>query len=256
MSKKHFVLSILVAAVLALLPVLAQAHYPWLNMQRYQLQENKTANLTIGWGHVFPHDEFLKQDRVEELYILAPDGSKIEIEAKSELEFASAKPLEPGSYLVVGKPKSRHWTRTATGGFPQPKTGLDNVISCSFSVNTMKAVLNVGDSSENVDRIVGHPLEIVPLVNPTTLRAGDYLPIRILLNGEPYHGFFNATYAGFSTEPDVFAYTARTNADGNGRLRILSQGIWLIYVEHQEPYHDLAVCDTRTYRGVLTFLVD
>ncbi|WP_031387185.1 DUF4198 domain-containing protein [Desulfonatronum thiodismutans] len=256
MNRKLLAWPALVAAALIFLPILAQAHYPWLNMQQYQLPENRTANLTIGWGHAFPYDGFMKQDRVEDLYILAPSGTKVDVEAKSELEFASVNPLESGAYLVVGQPKGGYWTRTATGGRSQPKSGLDNVIGCSFSVNTMKAVLNVGDADGNVDAVVGHPLEIVPLANPATLKTGGYLPIRVLLNDEPYNGFFNATYAGFSSESDVFAYTARTNADGEGRLRILNRGIWLIKVEHQEAYPDPGVCDTRTYRGVLTFEVD
>ncbi|GAB6057560.1 DUF4198 domain-containing protein [Desulfonatronum parangueonense] len=256
MSRKFIMLPILAAAVLVLLPVLAQAHYPWINMQRYQALPNSPVNLTIGWGHAFPYDEFLKQDRVEELYILAPGGTKIEIEAKSDLEFASVRPLRTGSYLVVGQPKSGYRTRTTTGYARGSKAGLDNAISCSISFNGMKSILNVGDADGNVDTVVGHPLEIVPLVNPATLKVNDYLPIRVMLNGEPYDGFFYATYAGFSTEEDVFAYTARTNANGEGRLRILSQGIWLIYVEQEGPYPDADVCDTRTFRGVLTFQVD
>ncbi|PTN38768.1 DUF4198 domain-containing protein [Desulfonatronum sp. SC1] len=256
MTKRRTAFSVSALVFLISLPVLCLAHYPWINMQRYQVQQNSPVNLTIGWGHAFPYDDFLKQDRLEELYLLAPDGTKVDIEAKSDLEFASVRPLRAGSYLVVGQPKSGYRTRTTTGYARRSKAELDNAISCSISFNGMKSVLNVGDADGNVDTVVGHPLEIVPLVNPETLKVNDYLPIRVVLNGEPFNGFFNATYAGFSTEEDVFAYTARTNTNGEGRLRILNQGIWLIYVEHQEPYPDLDMCDTRSYRGVLTFQVD
>ncbi|GAB6058508.1 DUF4198 domain-containing protein [Desulfonatronum parangueonense] len=256
MNGRNVFASAVMLVLLACLPGTGLAHYPWINMQRYQIQEDRPANLTIGWGHAFPYDGFMGRDRVEELYILAPDGSKVEIDAKSELEFVSAQPLGAGAYLVSGEAVAGYRTRTTTGFVRESKAGLDNAINCSISFNTMKAVLNVGDAVGNVDAVVGHPFEIVPLANPATLKTGDYLPIRVLLNGEPYSGFFNATYAGFSSEPDVFAYTARTNAEGEGRLRILNRGIWLIKVEHQEPYPDLDVCDTRTYRGVLTFEVD
>ena len=256
MTKKSTALSMSALVFLLCLPALVLAHYPWINMQNYQAREGRPANLTIGWGHAFPYDGFMKQDRIEELYILAPDGSKIEIEAASDLEFASTQPLGAGSYLVSGEAVSGYRTRTTTGYVRESKAGLDNAISCSISSNTMKAVFNVGNAEENVNTVVGHPMEILPLANPATLKVGDYLPIRVLLNGEPYNGFFNATYAGFSSESDVFAYTAKTNAEGEGRLRILNRGIWLIRVEHQEPYPDLDVCDTRTYRGVLTFEVD
>ncbi|TVR01247.1 MAG: DUF4198 domain-containing protein [Desulfovibrionales bacterium] len=256
MFKKPLFFSTVLLTLVATLPVLCMAHYPWINMQSYQAREGRPANLTIGWGHVFPMDGFMSQDRIEELVILTPDGSKTEVEAKSDLEFASATSLAAGSHLVFGQPKSGYWTRTATGGRRQSKEDLDNVLGCSFSVNTMKAVLNVGDAVGAVDHAVGHPLEIIPMANPGTLRVGDYLPIRILLSGKPYSGFFHATHEGFSSQSDVFAYTARTDADGNGRLRLLNRGRWLVKVEHQEDYPDSNICDIRTYRGTLTFGVD
>jgi hypothetical protein len=184
--------------------------------------------------------------------------------------------LNAGHILIAGQPFAGYRTRTDTGYVRQPKTGLDNAIDCSITVNTMKSVLNVGDMGgalggtgshprnmksfckfgKRVDKIVGHPLEIVPLINPIALKVNDYLPFQVLQDGQPYTGFFTATYAGFSSEDDVFAYTAQTDEEGNGRLRILSRGIWLIKVESQEPYPDTSVCDTRKYRAVLTFHVD
>lgn len=254
--KKNLLFSVIAVSIVLIFPVICRAHYPWLNLRQYTLEKSGTINLTIGWGHIFPGDGLMDSDRVDELYIIFSDGSRIDVEAKSEQEFASVLPVEKGAGMVAGQTKGGYWTRTTRGGHSRSKIGLESVIGCSFSVNTMKALFDVGSAGGKVDMVVGHPLEIIPLVNPATLEINDYMPIRILLNGKAFKGTFNATYAGFSMEENAFAYTAETNAEGHGRLPILSSGIWMIKVEHQEPYPDTEVCDTRTYRALLTFQVD
>jgi len=87
---------------------------------------------------------------------------------------------------------------------------------------SMKAILSVGEEQGAVDSKVGHPLEIIPMANPAELSAGDYLPIQLLLHGKPYKGKIFATYMGFSTEKDVFAYTSKTDRQGRGQVSVSS----------------------------------
>lgn len=257
MKKKCLALLSATVFVLVLAHGMAHAHFSWLNIQRYMMQENSNVALTAGWGHLFPFDGFLVQDHVEDLFVLAPDDSKIAMKATSELEFASEAPLaKAGTHIVAGQRKTGFYTKTTNGGMRQSKIGLDNVISCSLSTNSMKAIVTVGVAGGKADATVGHPLEIAPLADPANLKIGDYLPLRVLLNGQPHSTSFNATYAGFSMEPNVYAYAAKTDDEGKGRLRILAPGMWLIRVEYQEPYHDLNECDVRTYVATLTFQID
>lgn len=252
--KIRFISSVII--LLLSLPVYALAHYPWINLQKYNLAADKEAKLTIGWGHTFPYEGFMNPDRLDEIFIFGADNAKISLNVENTLEFVSASSLKTGSYVVGAKSKSGYHTRTTQGSKRQSKEGLDGVISCSYSSNSMKSVLNVGQAAEKVDQVVGHPLEIIPLANPAALKVGDYLPIRVLLEGKPYEGYFYATYAGFSTRAEVFAYAAETDGGGQGELRILHPGTWLIKVEHKESYPDLNVCDTRVYRAALTFQID
>ncbi len=174
----------------------------------------------------------------------------------SELEFEPENNLsKPGSYIVAAKRKTGFYTKTTQGGKRQSKKGLSNVISCSLSHMSMKAILSVGEEQGAVDSKVGHPLEIIPMANPAELSAGDYLPIQLLLHGKPYKGKIFATYMGFSTEKDVFAYTSKTDRQGRGKIRILQPGIWLIKAEHIEPYPNQDECDVEKFIATLTLEV-
>jgi uncharacterized GH25 family protein len=235
----------------------ARAHFPWINLEDGLIETGQTLGWTIGWGHRFPLAGFMAKDEVEEMAILGPNGAgKKTAASNSELQFKSAEALsQPGAYIVAVTRKAGFYTKTTEGGKRQSKKGLQNVIKCSRSHSCMKAIANVGQSDGKVDTTVGHPIEIIPLANPADLRPGDYLPIRVLLKGQPFSTTFHATYSGFSNENGVFAYTANTDKKGLGKLRILAPGAWLIKVDYEEPFKDPKECDVESYLGTLTFEV-
>jgi len=234
----------------------AQAHFPWVNLADYTPVTGKTMKMTIGWGHNYPLGGFLKNEDLEDIFILDPDGGKTDVASASKLEFQTKESLtRPGAYIIAAKRKTGFYTKTTEGGRRQNKKGLKNVIRCSHSQMCAKAVVNVGDGKGRVDARVGHPLEIIPLKNPVELKAGDYLPVQVLLHGKPYNDKIFATYMGFSTDKDVFAYTSKTDRQGRARIRILQPGVWLIKAEHTQPYPDQDVCDVESFIATLTLEV-
>ncbi len=55
-------------------------------------------------------------------------------------------------------------------------------------VMTGKAIVAVGDAREGLSLAMGHPLEILPLNNPCSLRVGDKITLRIVFKGKPIGG--------------------------------------------------------------------
>ncbi len=235
----------------------ARAHFPWINLEDGSISANKNVKWTIGWGHRFPVAGFMKAADVEEMRVVGPDGgASAKAVSTSDLEFQSEEGLaQPGAYLVAVKRTASFYTKTTEGSKRQSKVGLENVLNCSRSNSFMKAVANVESDGGKVDTVVGHAMEIVPLANPASLRVGDYLPFRVLLKGKPHSTEFSATYGGFSTENGVYAYSAATDKEGFGKVRILSQGAWLIKVDFKEPFADLKECDEESYLATLAFEV-
>ncbi|RLB13263.1 MAG: hypothetical protein DRG63_10530 [Deltaproteobacteria bacterium] len=234
----------------------AYAHYPWINLSDYTPESGEALRMTIGWGHRYPLDGFLKSDVLESIYILGPGGEKRTVSSSSEMEFQSEEIISrPGAYIVAAKRKAGFYTKTTQGGKRCSKKGLKNVIKCFHSHMCMKAVLNVGEGKGKVDVRIGHPMEIIPLANPADLRAGDYLPVQVLLKSKPFKGMIYATYVGFSTEKNTFAYTTTTNKEGKGKIKILHSGVWMIKASHELPYPDQSECDVESFVATLTFEV-
>ena len=230
------------------------AHYPWININDYTPETGSTLKLTIGWGHKYPLAGFLKSDSLENLKITGPGKTNPNLTFVSDLEIESEESiLEPGSYIVAAKRKAGFYSKTTEGGKRSSKKNLKNVIRCYFSHMCMKAVVNVGEGEGKVDVKIGHPIEIIPLKNPIDLRAGDYMPVQVICNGKPFKGNIYATFAGFSTEKDTFAYSTKTDKKGYGKIKILQSGVWLIKANLEEPYPDQNECDIESFIATLTF---
>lgn len=232
-----------------------QAHFPWLLLEDGAISADTPLKWVIGYGHRFPLSGFMNGDEVEEAVILGPGTEdKTVVTALSGIEFTSPSPLKKeGGYVLAMKRKSTFFTKTTEGYKRQPKTGLKNVLSSGYYHSYMKAVANVGEVGGKVDTVVGHDLEILPLVNPLALGPGDDLPIKVLLRGKPFKTEFLATYGGFSTENNVYAYAASTDKHGMGKIRILASGAWLIKVNYKEPYKDPEMCDVENFLATCTF---
>jgi uncharacterized GH25 family protein len=230
------------------------AHYPWINITDYTPEAGSILEMTIGWGHTYPLAGFLKKDSVESLKIMGHGKTNPKLTFVSDLEIESEESIsEPGAYIIAATRKAGFYTKTTQGGKRCSKKNLKNVISCSFSHMCMKAIVNVGEKTGNVDVNAGHPMEIIPLKNPIELRAGDYMPVQVLCNGKPFQGDIFATFAGFSTEKGAFAYACKTDKQGKGKIKILQPGVWMIKASHEEPYADKTECDMESFVATLTF---
>jgi len=248
---------ILFGLLLTLFATPVHAHYPWINASDYTPETGSSLKMTLGWGHAYPLAGFLKKEAVETLEIAGPGKIAPELVFASDLEIESKDSLTaPGAYIVAATRKAGFYTKTTQGGKQASKKNLKKVIKCSLSHMCMKAIVNVGEGTGKVDTRIGHPMEIIPLKNPGQLRAGEYLPVQVLYNGTPFKGHIFATFAGFSTEKETFAYATKTDKSGRAKIRILQPGVWLIKASHEQAYPDLTECDVESFIATLTFEVN
>jgi uncharacterized GH25 family protein len=213
--------------------------------------------MTLGYDHHLPARGFMDKKDLEEIYILDQEGKKLGIKGYSDVEFKGEKPLKKkGTYIIVAEKKGGFFTKT-TEGYKRghTKEGLKNVISCTYSAKYSKAVVNVGEAGGSTfSKVLGQDLEIVPLKDPGTLAQGDYLPIKIMFKGKPLSSSqVFATYVGFSTEKNTFAYVTKTDKMGKAKIKMLQSGVWLVTTSHTEHYPDPKKCDKYKFSSTLTF---
>ena len=256
-AKQLSVLVFFLTLILQVTCYQADAHDMWLEVRDYTPQVGEEITLTLGYGHYLPTRTFMDKKDLEEIYVLDQEGNKIGIKAYSDVEFKGEKTLKKeGTYLIAAKKKGGFFTKT-TEGYKRghSKKGLKNIIKCTYSEKYSKAVVNVEEAGGTAfSRVLGHDLEIVPMADPGALAQGDYLPIKVMLKGKPLssnHVF--ATYVGFSTEKNTFAYATKTDKKGIAKIKMLESGVWLITTSHTEHYPDPKECDQYKFASSLTF---
>jgi len=255
--QKATVLAVSLGILLFVFTAKCLAHYPWIQMDSFHPEAGENLELTIGFGHHFPSlASFLNHKRVQNIAIYNHQKQEFPMQNPSKFHFISRNKLNKGSYIVSSFAPN-FFTKTTSGYKRRSKEGLNNVIECEQNNWCMKSIVNIGNSQEDVDIKVGHPIEIIPLKNPLALERGESLPIRVILNGKPLQEEkVRATYMGFTSGEKEFAQTVKTDEKGRAEIELTNRGIWLIRAYSKSPYPDPKVCDIKEYIASLTFRVE
>lgn len=111
--------------------------------------------------------------------------------------------------------------REAWMALPEPRRWREN------TVKQAKTFVRVGEPAAD-ERAWAEPLglalEIVPERDPTILKEGDALPVRVWRNGKPLAGFVLAYISAGETREHV----AVTDADGRATATLDTRGAWLV----------------------------
>ena len=118
----------------------------------------------------------------------------------------------------------------------------------------LKAILQVGDAPDDTPtKPVGQVLEIVPEVNPYRLKAGDELPVRVLLDGKPLAGA--AVTAHHRAGDALTTVSAVTSAEGKASFKLTKAGPWLVRLVHMRRCAADPAADWESYWAAVTFAV-
>jgi uncharacterized GH25 family protein len=216
------------------------------------------VTVEIGWGHAFPkNDVNLSEDRhdsLQSIRALDPEGNPIKLVAAT-LDRYSFKPTKQGIYQVMATLKAGFFSKTPDGFQFGTKKEVKDAVSCNHYDMRAKALIPVGKSKLVHDQHTDAPLEIVAMRSTGELKTGDILPVKVLLNNKALAGGeVQATYAGFSDDPDAFAVSEKTDDLGIANIKIKQPGLWIVTVRHKMPYADQQVCDNEVFRYSLTFM--
>ncbi|NLL36778.1 MAG: DUF4198 domain-containing protein [Fretibacterium sp.] len=228
----------------------------------------------IGYGHDFPNPEPIAEDRTqlfEPLKLITPEGATEMAQTGSDnFHYEVKAELKKGDYLVCGDYKPTFWANGPEGWRQADRSKykeLTKVDATRVQESAMlaKLILNVdgADSTNVITKPVGQRLEIVPQVNPATVKPGGRFPVKVLLDGEPVKTTdVRAVYAGFGSpfrEKDPAknyqAFVGRTDLEGIVEIIPLKAGFWNAYVKVSIPYADKAVADETSLTARLTFTI-
>jgi uncharacterized GH25 family protein len=292
MNRRKKLVSSLCALTLLLAASSAFAHSLWLNPSDHFPRVGDTVDIGIGWGHKFTesrvHEE-VKETTVEEITALDPDGRAVTLERASAALYR-LKVEKPGAYLVAARIKPGVFTMTPEGRKWANKKEVESPGKCTAFHIAAKTVLVVGGSDRNLGGLMNQPLELVPLTDPSKLKRGTALPVKVLFEGKPAAGMpVRATYAGHeppegsgaAQQPGQqvqagkggkeegaakaeeghrgggmrYPVEAVTDAQGQAVIPVDREGYWMITVSHKPAHPDPETCDEYMYNHAFTFQV-
>ncbi|WP_027183905.1 DUF4198 domain-containing protein [Desulfovibrio inopinatus] len=235
----------------------AFAHDFWVNAET---AKDQVIKVDIGYGHDFPNPESIPEKRVhlfEAPTFVTPAGEVALKQSGENYAYQGMFDAKPGSYLALGTYRPTFWSKGPRGWAMEDRTQMKDAELCEHVSMYAKNILNVGDSSENtfIGKPVGQGLEIIPLVNPATVKPGGKFPIQILVNGKPAKTVeVTATFGGFS-DKESKAFYGHTGLDGKIDIIPLKAGYWMVEAEYKEKYKDESVCDDTYLLSTLTFSI-
>ncbi len=228
------------------------AHDFWLAASRWHAEPGASVTVTANVGERFPvPTAYTDPSRIEAIELVGPSRrgrlSPLFRREGDSLALTLDLPKAAATYMVVMVVKPR-FIEIPAPDFTTYLTheGLDWVIAerqrrgesgapgRERYARYAKLLVRAGDGpGEHVTRPLGLPAELVPLTDPTRLRRGDVLAVRLLADGQPVRGaLVGAIDAGSTGAPDDWPLRARTDAEGLVRFRLEAPGPWLVRSVH------------------------
>ncbi|MBD8905294.1 DUF4198 domain-containing protein [Methylorubrum zatmanii] len=229
----------LVAAFLAW-TVPATAHDLWLAPGQ--------GGVHVLYGH--PHEpEMPSAAKLMSLTAYEASGTKA-LAAKAEAGVLRA--AYQGDALVAAAYDNGYWVRLEDGTYRNAsKRVLPLATKSLWSMKFAKAALG---AAAPWDRVVGHPLEIVPLEDPAT--ASGTIRVKVLFEGRPLASASVVATDGVNFKSEADQARATTDAEGIARVPLRSAGPQVLAASHHvRPSQTPQLADTDAYSATFAFTI-
>jgi uncharacterized GH25 family protein len=251
----------LIAAVcLTTAPLFAHDTWVQTNTNLVKTGNGVFVDLMLG-NHGNDHRDFKLASKITldnaELRVHAPNGSKYDLKERlidvgytPKEGFWSGKfvPAEPGLYLV------EHFRDAIANHGGKPSRSIKSGKTC-FVVS--QKLDEVPEENPGFDKILGHPLEIVPEANPVT-PMGPEIPIRvkILFRGKPLPEARVSFIPRGVTLAEGFdeRYERKTNDNGRAAYAPKEGNYYLVVVHHKTDEKGEGY-ESTSYSATLTVFV-
>lgn len=233
------------AALVAVSAAALGAHDLFIKMDSYFLASGMPVSIPVLNGTFQVSLNSITTDRIAGISVLSEAGRKsIDTDhwvAETDTSYLNLRTGEPGTYVVGVSTLAREIDLDgadfneylAGDGIPDVLVQraldreLDKEAREQYSKH-VKAVFQVGERrTGGLDTPLGHPAELIPLVNPYTLSVGDEMVVRALVDGEPVARQLVLT--GGEGAGGVFEeWSGRTGRDGVLSFPITASGRWYV----------------------------
>ena len=222
------------------------AHDTWIAPDRFTAHRGETIVLHLTSGMEFPKlDTAIKPDRVARAVIRVGRQSSVMKPRPGEHSLDFLTRIRSSGVATIGvelQPKSIELTppqvteyldeigadadlRRAWNDRPEPKRWRE------IYTKHAKSFVRVDNPDDSWKEPLGLGLEFLPLVDPTSLHAGDTLPVRLIESGKPLADFS----VGVVGEADSHGTILKTDSNGRVNVPLPRAGRYMLRATHLRP---------------------
>lgn len=246
------------------------AHDFWLEpSDGFRHSAGDIISLRMFVGEAFKPEQELPpvSERITRLNVM-DSGGKFDITPEGRRDFLPAIALpDPGTYVIVME-RDPSFITLAAEKFNSylEEEGHHAIISARLKDGSygkagrerytrhLKMLVSVGKPGDAWSHTFGTKLEILPLADPTSLKIGSVLPVRVIFDGKPLAGarvgVVSRLDGTVSREKMV-----RTDASGNARMTIESPGDLLVRTTFMRACAGCENADYESFWSAMTFAV-
>lgn len=239
----------------------ARAHDTWVQTNAHIVRVGDAVHVDLLLGnHGNDHRDFKLAGKVDlanvKLDVIAPDAKRFD--------------LKPSLADMGYAPKEGFWTAR----FQPDRPGLYTIVQTSDAVVSYaptrsiksgksffvasKSLDKVSEDNPGFDRVLGHPLELVPLTNPVTpMGPGTPLRVKLLFNNKPLAGATISFIPRGQTLAEGFdeRFERKTSEDGVASFEPKEANYYLVVAHHADDTAKGEGYTSTKYSATLCLLV-
>ncbi len=249
-------------------PILT-AHDLWLVPLKFRISTGENLTISANTGMDYPKSlSAVTPDRIDRFVLVGKEKrSNLTnfVEVGNSL-VVNCTVKNAGTYVIAASLKPKEIELTAEefneyllhDGLPniyelRKKEGILDKDAIEYYSKYPKTIIQVGDALDELPtRPLGFAIEIVPKVNPYSLKLGDDLKVVVLFKGKSLpHANLAWSYPGRGEE---FAGSTKTDKNGEAIVPLTKAGPYVIRLTHME-WVKKQTHDWESYWASLTFEV-
>lgn len=143
---------------------------------------------------------------------------------------------EPALWLVGAEYDNGYWVKTTEGYRNTSHNRVPTADDSLSSLKCAKVLISIhGGQSEVYKKVLGYPLELVPLANPFFLKNGEPWSVQVLWDGRPLAGVAVEATDGITPMNEDAIPRYQTNEQGVASIPMNRSGPLLLVVDYQRP---------------------
>jgi len=206
----------LIAASLILSSTLVSAHGIWLEQRR--------GNIDVVYGHGASDDAY-KTSKFHGAQAYDEQGNFVAVDIIHLDDYVRLRPHKKAAVIAAVLNNGKYSEMPDGSWLNHGRTQAPNA---KVSMQAWKYSLNILRPNATLPELDQLKVAIIPEVDPLSLKPGDKLPVKVLVDGKPA--------AGVAIIPDYRAASSvtegKTDANGRAQVTILNNGLNVIGVSH------------------------